>query len=123
MNKASYISRRFHFVLDAFDCNMALLENKAFLVKLVKDIAKLIDMKILKGPVLAKGVPANPGYTIFTIVDFSHISIHTFTKSNEFCLDVFSCKSFSYKKLEKFIKQTFKLTDKKILKCIVKYDR
>jgi len=116
-------SKRFHFILDAFNCNKALLSDKAFLTDLIKKIAKLIKMKIVKGPVAVQGIPANPGYSVFAIIDFSHISIHTFTDSNEFCLDVFSCKPFDYKKVESFIKKIFQLKNKQILKSTVKYDK
>lgn len=123
MNDQSFTSRRFHFIIDAFDCDVDLLSNQEFLVELIKSIAKLLDMKILKGPETAKGVAINPGITVFAIIDFSHISIHTFTNSKEFCLDIFSCKSFDYKKLEKYIKQKFKLNDRQIYKSIVRYDQ
>jgi len=114
---------RFHFIIDASNCDRALLSNEAFLTDLIKKIAKLINMKIIKGPEVAKGMPLNPGFSVFAIIDFSHISIHTFTKSKEFCLDVFSCKPFNYKKLEEYIKRVFKLKKKQILKSVVKYDR
>ena len=123
MNEQSFTSRRFHFIVDAFDCDVSLLSNQVFLEKLVRQIAKLLDMKILKGPEVAVGIPENPGLSAFAIIDFSHISIHTFTNSKEFCLDIFSCKAFDYKKLEKFVKHTFGLTDKQIYKSIVRYDQ
>lgn len=80
-------------------------------------------MKILKGPETAAGIPVNPGLSTFAIIDFSHISIHTFTNTKEFCLDIFSCKEFDSKKLENFVKQTFKLSNKQIFKSIVRYDQ
>lgn len=123
MNKKSSSSRRFHFIIDAFNCDRALLSDRAFLTCLIKKIAKLIGMKIIKGPVAAKGIPLNPGFSVFAIIDFSHISIHTFTDPGEFCLDVFSCRPFNYKKLERYIKKAFKLGDKQICKSVVKYDR
>ena len=121
MNKHS-VPKRFHLIIDAFDCDIALLSDKIFLKKLIRSIAKLLDMKIIKGPEVVNGIPKNPGITAFAIIDFSHISIHTFTKSKEFCLDIFSCKPFSYKRMEKFVKKTFNLKGKQILKSIVKYN-
>lgn len=123
MNIQPFTSRRFHFIIDAFGCEKKLLSDKALLIELTKKIADLLDMKIIKGPEIAEGVPANPGLTIFAIIDFSHISIHTFTNTSEFCLDIFSCKSFDYKKLENFVKENFKITDKQIFKSIVRYDQ
>ena len=123
MSEQLFASRRFHFVIDAFNCDIIFLNRKDFLEKFIFRIAELLDMKILKGPEIAQGIPENPGLSGFAIIDFSHISIHTFTKSKEFCLDIFSCKEFDYKKLEKFIKQTFNLKDKQIFKSIVRYDQ
>ncbi len=121
--KKRFISKRFHLIMDAFNCDIALLCDKKFLTELVRKIAKMLDMKILKGPEVAKGMPINPGLTVFAIIDFSHISIHTFTASKEFCLDIFSCKPFDYKKLENCVRSAFKLKNGQIFKSIVKYDK
>ena len=123
MDRRKFISKRFHIIIDAFDCDKTLLADKAFLLQFIKKVAKMLNMKILKGPEVAKGVPANPGLTLFAIIDFSHISIHTFTNPREFCLDIFSCKPFNYKKLENYVKWTFNLKNKQIFKSAVKYDR
>lgn len=52
-------------------------------------------MSILAGPYSAVGIPENPGVSAFVIIDYSHISIHTFTKYNEALIDIFSCKAYS----------------------------
>ncbi|MEK7166900.1 MAG: S-adenosylmethionine decarboxylase [Patescibacteria group bacterium] len=113
---------RFHLIIDAFDCRVSLLSDKNFLIELVKKIAKMIDMKIIKGPEFAKGIQENPGLSIFAIIDFSHISIHTFTYSKELSLDIFSCKPFDYKKVENCIQNSFKIKDKQISKSIIDTD-
>ncbi len=123
MDRRKFISKRFHIIIDAFDCNKALLADKDFLLKFIKTTAKMLGMKILKGPEVVSGMPANPGLTLFAIIDFSHISIHTFTIPREFCLDIFSCEPFDYKKLENYVKQTFNLKNKQIFKSVVQYDR
>ena len=123
MTEQQFTSRRFHFIIDAFDCNVDLLKNQEFLEKLVHKIAKLLEMKILKGPETAPGIPENPGLSTFAIIDFSHISIHTFTNSREFCWNIFSCKDFDSKKLERFVKRTFQIKDTQIFKSIVRYDQ
>jgi len=38
-------------------------------------------MKILFGPKVINGVDENHGLTAFCVIDFSHISIHTLTKT------------------------------------------
>lgn len=122
MTKNFFKPRRFHLIIDAFDCRVSLLSDKNFLIELVKKIAKMIDMKIIKGPEFAEGVSKNPGLSIFAIIDFSHISIHTFTNSKEFSLDIFSCKPFDCKKIENCIKSSFKINDKQVSKSIIDND-
>lgn len=114
--------RRFHLIIDAFDCRVNLLSDKTFLLELVKKTAKMIDMKIIKGPEFAEGIPQNPGLSIFAIIDFSHISMHTFTNSKEFSLDIFSCKPFDYEKVESLIKNSLKIRDNQISKSIIDND-
>lgn len=116
-----FISRRFHLIIDAFDCKKNLNDEK-FIKKTIVEIARLLKMTIIKGPIIAKGIEENPGLTAFAIIDFSHISIHTFTQTNEFCLDIFSCKEFDFSKLKKYIKSTFALSNKQIYQSVVRYD-
>jgi len=123
MNEKPFISRRFHYIVDAFDVDPVMLSDKDFLIKTVKEIATLLDMKILKGPDYAVGIPENPGITLYTIIDFSHIAIHTFTDPKEFCLDIFSCKEFDVNKLDKYVRKTFNLRDNKLYKANVRYDQ
>lgn len=74
------------------------------------DMPKIIDMTILNGPHIVKGVPENPGYTGVEIIDKSHISIHTFSDNNIISIDVYSCKPFNAKKVIDYLKTilTFK---------------
>jgi len=102
-------SRRFHIIVDANNCDSALITDKDLVSKAIRDIAKLCKMKVLHGPVVMEGMPINPGLTGFAIIDFSHISIHTFVPSNEICVDIFSCKDFNRNIVEKYVKEAFKL--------------
>jgi S-adenosylmethionine decarboxylase len=63
----------------------------------------MIDMKILKGPIVVAGLPGNPGWTGFVIIEKSHISIHTFKDGNKVSLDVFSCKTIPSNRVEEII--------------------
>lgn len=112
-------ARRFHLIIDAFDCDAKLLADKAFLVELVHRITEEVGMHILKGPEYADGIPENPGVSVFAIIDFSHISIHTFTNYREFSLDIFSCKPFDYQKAEDLVKSSFKITDQQVSRLVV----
>lgn len=68
-----------------------------------------IDMKILSGPVVVEGVPENPGWTGFVIIDKSHISIHTFEEGNKISMDVFSCKPFDAEAALGYIRENISL--------------
>jgi len=107
-------NRRFHLIIDVLDVDVDKLNNKNFLINLIYKLVELLNMKILFGPRIIKGVEENPGLTAFCIIDFSHISIHTFTKTGEFYLDVFSCKSFNKNKVIQFIKKALEVDKKQL---------
>ncbi len=115
-------SRRYHMIMDCENCKEKLISDKPYIKGTVFMIAKAIKMTIIHGPVVVEGAPDNPGITAFAIVDFSHISVHTFTKTGELCLDIFSCKPFSYKDVYEMIKGTFKLKDENIRRGVVSYN-
>jgi len=71
---------------------------------ILTDLPPKIDMHILDGPYIIKGVTENPGYTGIEVIDKSHISIHTFTENNVISIDVYSCKHFHAKKVVQYIK-------------------
>jgi S-adenosylmethionine/arginine decarboxylase-like enzyme len=58
-------------------------------------LPEVIGMNILAGPFVVEGIPENPGWTGFVIIDKSHISIHTFSNQKSISIDVFSCQSFN----------------------------
>lgn len=68
-----------------------------------------IDMQILNGPVIVEGLPRNPGWTGFVIIDKSHIAIHTFKKGNMISVDVFSCKFFKKDKVIELLREMLPL--------------
>ena len=114
-------SRRFHVIVDANNCDPSLITDKELVDKAIRDIAKLCEMNVLHGPVVMEGLPINPGITGFAVIDFSHISIHTFTPSNEICVDIFSCKKFDEEAVKKYVKDTFGLDDSSTKIIEVKY--
>lgn len=114
-------NRRYHIIVDAYNCDAKILDDKQNLETVLRDIVDLCQMKILYGPVILEGVPENPGITGFAILDFSHISIHTFTAENEICIDVFSCKKYDYDKVKKYVMDKFNLDEKFVKYVEVKY--
>ena len=115
-------SRRFHVVLDVINCDDEHLSSQYFLEGIIKTIAEEIDMKIIAGPYVVEGIIDNPGLSAFAVIDYSHIAIHTFTKTGELCLDVFSCKQFDYKKLYEFVREILGVEDKDIRRAVVTYN-
>jgi len=115
-------AKRYHLILDAVGVENKYLTDKEFLKKFLKEIVKLVNMNILYGPIAVEGVPENPGLSTFCIIDFSHISIHTFTETKEIYVDVFSCMPFDYSKIEKYLIKKFNLQPEQIFKAKPKYN-
>jgi S-adenosylmethionine decarboxylase len=113
--------RRFHLIIDIVDVELDKLNNQNFLIELIYKLVRLVNMKILFGPKVINGVDKNPGLTAFCIIDFSHISIHTFTKTNEFYLDIFSCKPFNKNKVTQYIKKVLNVQNKQMFVSKPKY--
>ena len=74
-------------------------------IRILTELPALIGMKILAGPLVVEGLPENPGWTGFVIIDKSHISIHTFHDGNGVCIDVFSCKTFNEEVVSCYLKK------------------
>lgn len=85
---------RYHIIIDIASVEVELLRDTKRLEDFLTTLPGKIGMHILHGPVVVTGVPENPGLTGFVIIDFSHISIHTFTETGQAFIDIFSCKPF-----------------------------
>jgi len=72
--------------------------------RILRELPGLIGMSILDGPHVVEGVPENPGWTGFVIIDKSHISVHTFTETDTVSVDVYSCKPFNTKKALSYLR-------------------
>lgn len=114
-------TRRFHIIIDAWGCDPALISDKVTVETAIGKVADLCGMTIVHGPVVIEGVPENPGLTGFAVIDFSHISIHTFTNEQEVCVDIFSCKQFDYEAVKTYVKEVFRLQDGNTKYVEVKY--
>ena len=63
----------------------------------MNDLIKKIDMKILAGPYASRvNKKGNAGLTCVSIIETSHVIIHTWDENNPSLiqLDVYSCKDF-----------------------------
>ncbi len=102
-------SGRYHLIFDLSSVSPNLVTNKDGLKNFIKELARLIKMKIIYGPVVVDGVPDDPGITGFAIVDLSHISVHTFSMFNEVMVDIFSCQPYDKKKAQEAVLKYFKI--------------
>lgn len=117
-----YRTPTFHVIFDAIDIDRDLLNSDEFIFELVHQIPELVKMKILSGPNMVRDYDnENPGISCFAIIDYSHISIHSFTKTKEIFIDVFSCKKFDAEGIKKYLLKKLKISDDKVHCMIVKY--
>ncbi len=98
--------KRFHNICDMNNCNDKIGDLK-IVKRFIKEVISAIDMKVIKGPISVRGIDINPGLSVIAIVDFSHISIHTFTNFNEILVDIFSCKKYEKEKVVEICKKYF----------------
>ncbi len=112
----------YHIIFDAIDCDKKMIGNEKFVFNLLMDIPKLVGMKILVGPNLVRDYDSdNLGITGIAIINFSHISIHTFTATGEVFVDIFSCRPFDYNKIKDYLHKKLKITAGKVQTQEIKY--
>jgi len=101
-------SKRYHILLDIEDYSRKEI-NKDTLKKILRELPPLIGMQIIAGPVIVDCVEGNPGLSGFVIIDYSHISIHTFSGYNEILIDIFSCKPYIKEVVIEFLLTTLEI--------------
>ncbi len=84
--------------------NLNCLHSEENIKQFLTQLCKIIKVNILYGPVAIRGSPHNDGYTGFVIVDYSHIALHTYLKTNLCALDIYTCKDFDTQILVEFVK-------------------
>jgi S-adenosylmethionine decarboxylase len=111
-----------HIIFDAFGCDKKKLIDENFILKLLLEIPELIHMKILSGPNLVLDrSKKTPGITAFEIINYSHISIHTFLKTGEIFIDIFSCRRFDHAKISKYLFSKLKVKPNQVETFEIKY--
>lgn len=102
---------RFHIIIDILDITSEeRLNHKQGLHQFLLKLPGLIGMSVLDGPLVTNGIPENPGLSGFVLIDFSHISIHTFTEYNQALVDIFSCKPFDQNKAKEAVLDYFQVS-------------
>lgn len=115
-------TKTFHIIFDAFNVNKKLLADEKFVFNLLYEIPSLVKMKILTGPHLVRDYDkGHEGFTGFSIIDFSHISIHTFINTQEIYIDVFSCRKFDYSKIRDYLYRKLQVSPPQVETLEVKY--
>ena len=102
-------TKRYHIIIDLTGISKEVANDTNGLTNFLKEFPLVIGMHVLKGPEVTEGIPENPGLSGFVIIDYSHISIHTFTKSNEALVDIFSCKPYEQEDAVKATLDYFKV--------------
>ncbi|MFH1181311.1 MAG: S-adenosylmethionine decarboxylase [bacterium] len=112
---------RFHYIFDAKNIDVGKLNDEDLIKKILLKLVDLCEMKVLFGPVVARGMDYNPGFSAFAIIDFSHISMHTFSETKEMAVDIFSCKSYDPLKVKNYLLEAFAVAEKDVIFFEVKY--
>lgn len=103
------LTKRYHILVDVQNTSNKIIQDEKGLKNFLEQFPAKINMSVLKGPVIASGIPENPGLSGFVIIDYSHISIHTFSKNNEALVDIFSCKPYSQGNVVNIVLDYFKV--------------
>lgn len=105
-----------HITIDGYGGNFELLDNEESIRACFIDLVALLGMHSLYGPEIISA-PDNlikdpGGWSGFTIIAESHISIHTFPKRRFISADVYTCQNgLDSKVVTDFFMERFELSD------------
>ena len=121
VDKPHYVKIQ-HIIFDAFGVRSKNIGKEEFVFSLLMEIPPLIGMRVLSGPnVIRDYQTGHGGVTGFAIINFSHISIHTFSDTKEIFIDVFSCKKFDYEVIKKYLFKKLNVKPEQVETLEVKY--
>ena len=105
-----------HLLVEVITNNPKGLDNENFIKGVFDKIIRAVKMTAVLPTAVYKfpkkaDAPKNTasGLTAFSIVQESHLSIHTWPENNYFALDLFSCRDFDEKKAIRIIKKSFQV--------------
>ena len=103
-----------HVMLDLYHCNPTLLQDEAFLRRVLEEYPDFIGMDKVS-PVELRDIktsdPLDDGYSGFVIIATSHVSLHAWPPYGMVNLDIFSCEDFSVDDVVAFASTRFHTND------------
>lgn len=113
--KSKQVPFGLHLMLDAYNCDPKMLNDKKLVYNILDTLPEKIGMKKLMKPYVlfaeANDKRDPGGWSGFVMIQESHISLHTFIKRRFVTADVYSCKKFDTKKIINYFKKVFKTPD------------
>ena len=101
----------YHLILNVAGCDGDSIRSKDNIDKFTRDLVKKIDMVAYGDPQIVHfGTGNKAGYTLVQLIETSNICAHFVEETNDFYLDVFSCKEFEPKDVISVCKKYFKFT-------------
>ena len=98
----------FHLCLDIAKCRPSSIRNAKHIEQFTKKLVKDIDMIAYGDPRIVKfGSGNKAGYTMVQLIETSNICAHFCEETNSAYIDVFSCKPYDIKVVEKLVKEYF----------------
>jgi S-adenosylmethionine decarboxylase len=98
----------YHLCLDISKCKPYTIRCPKHIANFTKHLVKDIDMVAYGEPQIVKfGSGNKAGYTLVQLIETSNICAHFCDESNNFYLDVFSCKPYDIEVVEKLVKEYF----------------
>lgn len=100
-----------HTITNVFRCNPYAIRNATVIYDFNKALVKKIDMKSYGPPQIVHfGSGNKAGFTLVQLIETSNICAHFVEETNDFYLDVFSCKEFKQDDVEAVVRQYFQPT-------------
>ena len=77
-----------HYLLNLYGCSFISLNDEHFLIDLMENAAEASGASVVR-TIYKKFIPQ--GVTVLSLLEESHISIHTWPEKGEAAVDIFTC--------------------------------
>lgn len=104
-----------HITIDGYEGNLERMNDLDFCRHVLDEVPNKINMKKMTHPYVIRDPDVRkPGVTGFVVIEFSHISLHTFIKDNYVAFDCFSCTPFDTEMVKDYFMKAFELKHAKV---------